>query len=254
MVMRFKTFAIALLAAGFIFASAAIAEDSEPNSVAKRKIKTVTTRDPRTGKITTQKVELTPDGQSIPISEPDQPDADTGTVVTRDPDTSRTGSRQARPSGAGIKETAQQRAEQYQKQLAIPDEQWPSVQPVLTRTLVLQAALNPAENVRKRTPSARTRQPARSEPQDPAAAQIPEVVETPDPAEEQAKALTEAYNALVDAVKNPETPDDQILQSLQAYQYKRQDLEYQFKAARDELRYMLTPRQQAQLTLEGLLN
>lgn len=228
------------------------AEQSDPNALAGKKTRKVTTRDPRTGKITTQEVEVTDDSGSAPAAAPAD-EVPMRTITTRDPQTGRTITQQVpadslRGGGFGGAFDPEQRAARYQKQLAVPDEQWETIKPTLTRTLKLQMALNPAANFRNRTVTMRQTRPGQD-----AGDTVRSGAESQDVGNPDAEMKT-AFDALLETTRNAEATDEQIAEAMQTYTQKRQELEQQLQAAQDELRTMLTIRQQAQLTVEGVLN
>ncbi|MCE5187292.1 MAG: hypothetical protein LLF76_14330 [Planctomycetaceae bacterium] len=227
------------------------AEGTDPNAPVKKRM--VSTRDPRTGKITTQEVEVTDAGAMPEMGAQGTDQVPMRTIQTRDPRTGRTITQQV-PADAGRSRggvTAamdpEKRALRYQKLLGIADDQWETIKPLLTNTLKLQMALNPAANLRNRAISTRVAQPGQGRGDMVRQDAQPEDVGNPD------AEMKAAFDALLEMTRNAEATDEQIVQVMQGYIQKRHTLEEELKTAQQELRNTLTVRQQAQLTVEGVL-
>lgn len=224
--MRTQLKSLTLVFVYCLCSSITVLAQTDPNAPTMR---TITTRDPQTGRTTTQQVPVGPAN-----SESAQ-----RTITTRDPQTGRTVTQQIMSGEAMM----QQRLVRFQQSLELGDQQWERVKPVLTKVLQLRLALNPSVDLRNRAVSM---QPGQSRGDMVLPQAQPADIGNPD------KELGAAFDKLLEATRNAEATDEQITEAMQNYTQKRQTIEEELKAAQVELKNMLTIRQQAQLTLEGI--
>jgi hypothetical protein len=167
------------------------------------------------------------------------------TVRTRDPKTGRIITKQVPVLPNEV--MMQKRIERLQQQWHIPDAQWASIDPVLSKVMSLRTSLTPPANFRNRALSMRVIEPGK---------QSDEMVK-PGAEEEDIGNPNEkikiAFDALLQATRDPALTDEQIAEKLKAYQIARQEVQNELDKASKQLCELLTVRQRAQLVIEGML-
>jgi len=217
----------AVVVSGVLFSQGLSAQEGQGESRAK--VRTVVTRDPRTGRTITQEVPVA-DANSVSAESPTA----YRTIQIRDPRTGQTTTQQVpvRNDAAAVKLRVQRFRDRYE----FGDEQWQQIEPLLTQVMELQAALRPVSAARFRT-----------------AVPDGELNQTPEDRTSPAAALKIAYDSLTEATRHPEATDEEIAQKMQTYAQKRQEAETELQAAQLQLSPILSTRQRAQLMLEGVL-
>lgn len=229
--------AVVVMFSGLMFSQGPAAEEAQEESAAK--VRTVVTRDPRTGRTITQQVPIS-DGNEVPAGS----GMNYRTIQTRDPRTGRTITQRVPLDGeAQIKLHVRRFRERHE----FPDEQWQQIEPLLTTVMELQLALTPSANFRNRAMSTGVMTPGQGRGDMIMRGAEPEDVGNPN------EQLRAAFDSLLEAARHPEATDEEIAQKMQAYTQKRQEAETELQAAKLQLTELLSTRQRAQLMLEGVL-
>jgi len=175
----------------------------------------------------------------------DEPVERVRTVRTRDPKTGRIITKQV--PIVSKEAMMQKRIERLQQQWHIPDAQWASISPVLSKVMSLRTSLTPPATFRNRALSTRAIEPEKQS--DDMAKPGAEEKDIGIPSEK----IIIAYDELLQATDDFESTDEQIAEKLKAYQTARQEVQNELEKASKQLCKLLTVRQRAQLVIEGIL-